>query len=934
VVTAALLLHRGEPVPHDVLLQGLSGDEASPSGRNALQVQVSRLRTRLGKASERLVTSGAGYRLDVGEGELDADRFETLCARARHEQPAVAAATLAEALALWRGPALADLRYEAFAQAEIARLEELRWSALEARLEAELAVGRDADVVAELERLVAEAPLRERLIELRMRALYRAGRHVEALAVYREARRRLDVELGLEPGPSLRELEQAILGHDPSLVAIPEARPRAPAAPPTPTVGREQDLEALTLALDESRLVTLTGPGGVGKTRLAVEAARALGDRYPAGVHSAWLAPVANPFDVPLALAAAVGAMPQPGEPAERALTRRLGGDATLVLADNLEHVLGSTPLLADLLAACPQLRILATSREPLRLRGERCVPVGPLAVPDAITLFVDRARDRRPEFGLTDANAPAIEDLCAQLDCLPLALELAAGRSGLLEPQQLVVRLADALPVLEGGARDAPARQRTIRATLEWSFELLDDQERDAFIALGAFTGGAELEAAEHVTKAPLSVLDALVAKSLVRLRDGRLALLEVVRQFAAAALADSPRRDTVRRRHAECYLRLAEQLAPQVRVHGEGPALHRLERELGNLRGALQWWLDRGDGERSMRMAVALQSYWDLRNGDREGVRALDAALALDGPARERGRALCARSSMSWWDREQQRDDARAALGLADASGDLEGQCMALDLLATHATLEADFGRAAGLARRQRELADELGDPFQRALAVKRQAFAEPGLREARTFADEATVLLRRCGSFRQIRQMLMSVVMAALTEERYDAAEELAARGLRAAEEADDRLGCTGSLANAGLAALFLERMDVAEQRFCEQLAICRSERVEGWWGEAALGLAAVAAHTGDGERAAMLAGAAEAPMSQLMNEADRPVYERLRTRFIAPARAAFSEAAWTRAEAAGAALTPEEVFDLALGARAGSSAAAGAAPEPMR
>jgi hypothetical protein len=332
---------------------------------------------------------------------------------------------------------------------------------------------------------------------------------------------------------------------------------------------------------------------------------------------------------------------------------------------------------------------------------------------------------------------------------------------------------------------------------------------------------------------------------------------------------------------------------------------------------------------------MAVALQSYWDVRNGDREGVRALDAALALDGPAHERGRALWARSAMSWWDRGQQRDDALAAFALADASGDLEGQCMALDLLATHATLEADFVRAKGLARRQRELAEELGDPFQLAIAVKRQAFAEPGVREARAFADEATALLRRCGSVRHISRMLLSVVMAALTEEHYDAAEELAAHGLRAAEEARHRLARIGSLANAGLAALFLDRIGVAEQRFREQLAICRSERVEAWWGEAALGLAAVAAQKGDGERAAILAGASEAPMNELMNEADRPVYERLRARFLAPARAALGEAAWARAEAAGAALTPEQVFEVALGdARTGSGAAAGAAPEPMR
>lgn len=259
VVVAALLLHAGEPVPDDLLVQAVWGDEAPSSARKALQVQVSRLRSRLGAAAERLVTSGAGYRLDVADGALDADRFQALCARARREEPAVAAATLAEALALWRGPALADLRYETFAQADIARIEELRWTALEDRLEAELALGREGGVVAELERLAAEAPLRERLIEQRMRALYSAGRHVEALAVFREARRRLDEELGLEPGPALRELEQAILSHDPSL-AVNRAPSQAPAPPPTRTIGRSRELEAVAAALGDARLVTLTGP--------------------------------------------------------------------------------------------------------------------------------------------------------------------------------------------------------------------------------------------------------------------------------------------------------------------------------------------------------------------------------------------------------------------------------------------------------------------------------------------------------------------------------------------------------------------------------------------------------------------------------------------------------------------------------------------------
>jgi predicted ATPase/DNA-binding SARP family transcriptional activator len=936
-----LAIRAPQPVSAESAAESLWPRAAPAEAMRSLQVTVSRLRRSLGAAGSALETVASGYRLAVEADAIDARRFETLVGEGRatriRGEPAVARRLLDDALGLWRGPALVDVGFESFAQAEIARLEELRVAALEECLDARLSEGEHALVVAELETLAVAHPSRERLVGLLMLALYRCGRQTDALEVYTRGRLRLAEELGLEPSPELQRLQEAILRHDPSLATSrPSGRPAPSAPPPTPTVGRERDLAALAAALSENRLVTLTGPGGVGKTRLAIEAARALAGRYPAGAYVAWLAPVAHAGDLPAALAAAVDVASQPGESLQEALVRRLGGAGTLLVADNLEHVLEAAPLLAELLAACPQLGILGTSREPLRLRGERCVPVDPLAVPDGTKLFVDRARDRRPDFRLTDANGAAVAELCRRLDGLPLALELAAGRIGLLEPEQIVARLADALSVLEGGSRDAPARQQTVRATLEWSVELLDEPEHRAFLALGAFTGGSELEAAEQVAGAPLAVLDALVAKSLVRLRDGRLAMLEVVRQFAAAGLADSPEGDAVRDRHAAWFLDLAERLGAEVRVRGAGAALHRLDRELGNLRAALEWCLARGKGEPSLRIAAALEPYWFERNQGREGIRALDRALALadSGDDRACGRALLARCRLAFWeypgsDLAARVEEARVALALARAAGDIEGECMALDALAEKAAIDADFARSRALASEQRAAAEQLGDAYHVAMAVARQAWAEPRLVEARDFAAEAALLLRRCGSLHEIARMQLAVVMVALTEEDYQAAEEIALEGLRAAEQAANPLWVMAMLGVAGLAALFLERIGVAEQRFREQLAICRRERFEVPSGEPILGLAAVAARAGDSHRAAMLTGASELSMQKLVGKADRPVYERLQARFIAPARLALGEGAWARGNAAGHALALEEVYDLALvDERVGSGAAVGA------
>jgi hypothetical protein len=434
-------------------------------------------------------------------------------------------------------------------------------------------------------------------------------------------------------------------------------------------------------------------------------------------------------------------------------------------------------------------------------------------------------------------------------------------------------------------------------------------------------------------VTGAPVAVLDALVAKSLAQVGHQRVTQLEVVRQFAAAELARAPDADIVRRRHAEHYLALAERVGPQVRVTGRGPALDEMERELANLGAALDHWIADGDGERALRLAAAMEPYFTATCRSRDGAEVVEAALALAPGASERarGRARLARSILlRAISMEKSIADADAALELSSAAGDIEARCMALDMVAAHAAYFSDFDRAQALAREERALAERLGDPYHVAVAVMRQSWSAKGFREARSFADEAIPLLRRCGHLRGIVEMAAGLVGPALNEGEYEAADVAAEEGLRAAKELGEPFALAFGMGNAALAALFLERMDAAEGLFQEQIEIFRRERIEGLWEEPATGLACVAAHAGYEERAATFIGFGEAMPTLPVADGDRQVRDRLVAEFIAPARAALGERAWKRAAATGAAMTPGELCEFALdraqGSRPGLASAA--------
>ena len=788
-----LLCDANRVVSRDRLIEELVGREATDRPDNVLRVQVSRLRKVLadGDAEPRLIARFPGYLLRVEPGELDLHRFEYL-ARAGAQASGSgdhgrAAAVLREAEGLWRGRrALADLEFESFARPEIDRLEELRLGVVERRVDAELALGRHAELVAELEELAGEWPLRERFRAQLLLALYRCGRQTDALEAYRRARDHLVDDFGLEPGEELRDLQAQILRHDPRLRA-PEPERTSVSLPSrgVTIIGREGELDEIASLLGDPAvsLLTLTGTGGIGKTTLALEAARRAAHSFHDGADVVWLASLVSEQQVLTELARVLGIELTGQETALVTLTRVLARQQRLVVLDNLEHLLGAAPSVAQLAGDCPRVKLLVTSRAPLRVGLERVLQVQPLAVPvggvdtsaerlratAAGALFVERARTADPHFALLEPDVEPVSELCRYLGGVPLALELAAARTAVLAPQAILERVRASAELLGPARRDAPDRHHTLHATIDWSYQLLNAGERTLFTRLAVFASGFTADGAEAVGgDLELSVVDGLqvlLDHGLIHranAREGaRFAMLEPIRAHALGLLRAGPGYDDVSDRCARYHATFAAQASAGLRTHDQLRWLDRLDEEQANLRAILQAAQTESQIDVGLLIAAALAYYWPLRDLSPELVpwltRALDARPDGDGTIRAWALYALGFSAQHIGELEQHVACLQACLAICEAHphSRLEACCeagLAFRFYHRGKLDEALVHRTRALA-----LAGEVDEPVIRAIVLVNVAGcipdarvdAQAGYRDARTLIGEADQLFESVGS-----------------------------------------------------------------------------------------------------------------------------------------------------------------------------------------
>ncbi|RVX38007.1 putative ATPase [Nonomuraea polychroma] len=856
---ADLLVREGGPVSADRLVDDLWGDDLPRHPANALQQKVSQLRRVLNEAepgTRDLVGHGpAGYRLTIEADAVDAGQFAVLVSRAgRTRDPRTRSALLADALALWRGPALADFADAPFAGPAITRLEEARLAALEDRAEARLDLGEHHTVAGELGDLAARHPLRERVQAAYLRALYGAGRQAEALEAYEEVRRRLADELGADPGPQLAALHAAMLRQDPALMPRTEqpAR-RAVPAPVTEIIGREEETRRIRESLERSRLVTLTGPGGVGKTRLALEVAATWAEED--GVHLVELAELRR-FDEET-VRTALGVR---DDGSSRPLGEVLYGRRLLLVLDNCEHVVEqAAAVVGPLLRQVPGLRVLATSREPLRVSGEAVVVVPPLLPADAARLFTERAAAA----GQAADDADAVATICRRLDGIPLALELAASRVPGLGVRELAERLH--LRLLGDGPRDAPARQRTLASVIEWSWDLLSGPERTVLARLAVHVGGCTLDAAERTcagggvgVSEVMDVLARLVSRSMVVQGDGRYRLLEPIAEYCRERLRDAGELEAARRRHRDYHAALAVRAETHLRGPGQQAWMARLEAEQANLRAALDEAIEHGAAECALTLVNAQAWYWFVTGRLGEARRSIARALAVEPPdaagaaraealawqagiglrtgeAGNADRALedlddpATRARMRWFLGFARIGVGEQAVGIRhlaearrefDAVGDRWGMAAALAGLARYAAIGGDLATAGRDGERAAALFAEVGDQWGVLQATEPLGVLAEATGEYPAATRHFTTGLRiaeRLGLWSEVSLMSSRLGRIALLTGDHERADELHERARRRAVEQSDKSMEEFARIGLGLSARRRGSLDEAEDYF---------------------------------------------------------------------------------------------------------------------
>jgi predicted ATPase/DNA-binding SARP family transcriptional activator/Tfp pilus assembly protein PilF len=906
---ALLALEPGRIVPADRLTDELWNGRPPDGADITLRSYVSRLRGAIGESAE-IRARGAGYARDVQADAVDAVRFERLVREGEtaleSRRPRRAAEELAEGLALWRGRAFGDVGDDGALAREAERLEELRLHALETQIEADLELGRSAELIDRLEALVREHPYRERFWRQLMLALYRSDRQVDALAAYQRARIALEEQLGLEPGEQLQALERAVLRHEIPQAEPPEQRHNLP-APVTSFVGREAELREIARLLGTARQVTLNGVGGVGKTRLGIEVARTAAIDFPDGVFFVDLAPIADPELVAGRLAEVLDIREQGEVPIVERMATHLRLAEVLLVLDNCEQVRAATARVASrLLETCPRLRILATSRDVLGIPGEVAYAVPPLAVPsttdgsalrdsEAVRLFMARARESRPSLADDDATLATIAGICADLDGLPLAIELAAARARALSPGEIAARLTDRFRFLVSWRRLTTARHRTLREAMDWSYELLGPEEQWVLAGLSVFVGGFSLAAVAAVClegdeERALEIIERLIEASLVSAEEGspvdegetRYHLLETVRQYAAQRLAALDATAELRRSHAAWCRSLSEEAAPELSGSRQASWYRRLEVEHDNLRAALNWFAETGDAPQLLQLAIALTRFWYVRGHLSEGRRWLAGALAAD---RERDPILRRR---------------------------------ALTAAASLALLQGDHAEATSLAEESLAVARQTGSSNFVANALSNLGaivLAGGDTARAGTLLEEAVAVARTAGDDRILALAINNLGDLELTRGRYERARPLFEESLALLRARGDTSNVARSLFNLGATEWKVGAPDEAAGHFREALANAQEAGDQEDLAWILQGIAALAAGRGQAERASLLLGASES-LLDAMGAEYKPFERQLRDETDAAIRALIGDGAAAPGLARGRSLAIPEAIELAL------------------